>query len=483
MLKEIYKKTMIEKGLFRIIDLFSNNINIFYNNIDKYFNDQLIKLAADSTSEINESVNPFESFIKNLITYLSSLGFSQENLENNLIHPLIKELNYNRNEINKIILLNKKSITIIRELFLNQICMYLADGNSVKIMSHLNSNGFLPIEFIIDLDNLKKSFEKSLQKKENLKNYLQIREKVVQKLSINKHYIESLKNIIEPFDKLQFSYLIYKIIAFLDLQHLFDFTNIKQYIENDISEWLNTIPLVSLNNPELYYCGIYLAKRLSVKIDEDMVKYFLLDIYDESIDEFESPVFEATNKVYYFLKTSKLVNLELSELQIKELLKDNPKFFESNYLKNLETSRLVIILKIYEYFGYNEKSDSRKINSIIKEIDRRINENGIKQYRDGFISSEAIYHFLLSYRMRNNLKSLKNYNFLDNIITRIFRNLEICDLTKETNLDLISEVYYSLKCLKLLNCINTEQMINLFGKHLFPDEIIVKVLNNNNNNN
>ncbi len=71
-------------------------------------------------------------------------------------------------------------------------------------------------------------------------------------------------------------------------------------------------------------------------------------------------------------------------------------------------------------------------------------------------------------------------NFLDNIITRIFRNLEICDLTKETNLDLISEIYYSLKCLKLLNCINTEQMINLFGKHLFLDDIIVKGLNNNN---
>jgi len=137
---------MIEQGLFKILDLYSNNINLFYNKIDKYFNEQLIDLTEDPAIKINKSYNSFENIIGNIISYLSSLGFKQETLENSIINPLLKDLNHNRYETLNLNLINKKSRKLIRKLFLEQIFNYLVDNNSVKILSNLNSNGFLPIE-------------------------------------------------------------------------------------------------------------------------------------------------------------------------------------------------------------------------------------------------------------------------------------------------------------------------------------------------
>ena len=80
--------------------------------------------------------------------------------------------------------------------------------------------------------------------------------------------------------------MIYRIIDFFHFERLFGFSKIREYLKNNIDEWLMSVPLVTLRNPDLYYCGLYLSKSLNVEIDEEKVKNFLLEVYSEIIDEF-----------------------------------------------------------------------------------------------------------------------------------------------------------------------------------------------------
>ena len=139
---------------------------------------------------------------------------------------------------------------------------------------------------------------------------------------------------------------------------------------------------------------------------------------------------------------------------------------------NLETSQLVVILKIYNVLGLIDKIDKQKINSILEEIDRRITPEGIIQYRDGIVTSEATYYVLFSSYMRDTLNKLKDYDILDSIVSRIYRNLEIIDFCLDTNYDLVSEIFYSCESLKLFNCIESEEMIYHMAKYLFPEDIL-----------
>jgi hypothetical protein len=77
--------------------------------------------------------------------------------------------------------------------------------------------------------------------------------------------------------------------------------------------------------------------------------------------------------------------------------------------------------------------------------------------------------------MSNTLEKLKDYNLLENIVKRIYRNLELLDFSIDTNYDLISELFYSIESLKLFNCIETKEMIIHLAKYLFPQEIIEKI--------
>jgi hypothetical protein len=77
--------------------------------------------------------------------------------------------------------------------------------------------------------------------------------------------------------------------------------------------------------------------------------------------------------------------------------------------------------------------------------------------------------------MNNTLEKLKNFDLLDCIVSRIYRNLEILEISVETNFDLISELFYSFESLKLLNCIETKQMILHLAKYLFPPEVAQKI--------
>ena len=117
-----------------------------------------------------------------------------------------------------------------------------------------------------------------------------------------------------------------------------------------------------------------------------------------------------------------------------------------------------------------------EIKAIIEEIDLRITPEGIKQYRDGFVSSEATYYVLFCNYMRNSLEKLKDFDLLSNIVSRIYRNLELIDFSVDTNYDLVSELLYSIESLKIFNCVETKQMIIHLANYLFPQEIVDKIL-------
>jgi hypothetical protein len=108
-------------------------------------------------------------------------------------------------------------------------------------------------------------------------------------------------------------------------------------------------------------------------------------------------------------------------------------------------------------------------------MERRITPEGIKQFRDGFVSSEATYYVLFNHYMNNTLGKLREYDILNNIVSRIYRNLELLDFSIDTNFDLVSELFYSLESLKLFSCIETKEMIIHLAKFLFPQEVVEKI--------
>ncbi|MFX1257971.1 MAG: hypothetical protein ACFFAN_08935 [Promethearchaeota archaeon] len=470
---------MIFQGLFNILDLYSNEIDHFYNSIDRYFRKKIHNSINEISIEENNLEKTLESYLSFFTDNLIELGFNKVEIESNFLNMLQQIRKNGIKTISSITEFYKKFVPVIYEIFLEKIFDYLIDSNAASIILDFKSKEILPIEFIMELSNLRDLFKKLPEKRDNLRKYLQIKKKIIIKLIENKEKIENIRNFKDPRDKIQFFYMVYRIIDFFGIQKIFDFSQIRAYIKNSCNEWLDTIPLVSLKNPDLYFCGIFLIKELSIPIEEetiDQIKYFLLDIYDENIDEFEAPIIEATNKVYYFFKSSLMIDLGLTEQQIKELLKGGEKYFELNYLKNLETSQLVVILKIYSILGVYQNIKPHKIKTIIDEIERRITSDGIKQYRDGFISSEATYFVLFCNYMRKNLKSLKDHDLLDKMVSRIYRNLSILDFSEDTNYDLVSELFYSCETLKLLNCIEKKQVIMHLAKYLFPSKVVDKIL-------
>ncbi len=465
---------MIFQGLFNILDLYMNDIEIFYNNIDKYFQQKINNAFGGLKIEkgnINQTLEDLTSF---LIKEFIELGFEQIEIENDFLDPFLELKDDDKENINSIIELYKKKIApIIYETFLEKIVDYLVGIKVTPLMLKAKSEGFLSIEFIMELRNLKNLFEQSPKKLESLRKYIQIREKIITKLTENKKKIESLEDLENPQDKLQLLYLIYRIIDFFHLQKRFDFSHIKEYLKNNVDEWLIDVPLITLKNPDIYFCGIYIAKQLNVDLDKEKVNQFLLNLYEEAVDEYEVPLIEATDGAYYYLKSTDLMELWLNEDQINNIIFIDPKYFQSNYLKDFETSQLVIILKLYKYL--EARLLDHDIKAITDEIELRVTSEGIKQFRDGFVSSEATYYVLFCNYMRNTLEKLKDYALLDNIVSRIYRNLEIIDFSVDTNYDLVSELFYSVESLKLFNCIETKQMIIHLAKFLFPQEIVKKI--------
>ena len=463
---------MITQGLTRIIESSSNEFNLFYKKIDEYFKGRILKNLNRLPINSNDPKEILKSLVSLYYDILANLNFSKQEIEchfSSLWKTNIKEQLDNDLEIMEIYEILSP---ILYKLFLDKVISYLVDTKSNSIMAKLKSEDILPIEFIIKLKELRKIFDQDIDKKKRLSKYLRIQDKILQKLIDNKKAIQKFQNLEDPRDRLQLSYIIYRIIEFFNIESMFDFSTIKKYIKENKEEWLDTIPLVSLKNPDIYYCGIYLINQLSIPIEMDEVKYFLLNIYDESIDEFEAPLIEATSQVFFFFKSSWMARLELSSRQNKELLKGDKDYFTSSYLRNLETSQLVLILKVYHHLDLFDKIDQEKIKPVINEIGRRITNDGIKQFRNGFNSAEATYHVLFYKYMRNKLEGLQMQKILDNIISRIYRNLQLIDFSKDINYDLLTELFYACESLQLLNCIENKSMVELLAQHLFPMGIL-----------
>ena len=465
---------MIFQGLFNIFSLYLDNVDSFYNRLNKFFRERIINFVKMKKIEIDNLDNRFAEILDFIKADLLEIGFELEEIENKFldfffkINPIGDRKFSSIHEIYEI-----KLAPIIYEIFLEKVVDYLVDINVNPIMLNMKSKDFMSLEFIVELRNLKDLINKHPEKKENLKKYLQIHERFVKKLMENKKGIEILEDLEDPKEKLQLLYLIDRVISFFHLEKRFDFSHIKEYILNNMSKWLITIPLVTLKNPDLYFCGIYLAKIFNIKLDKDKIKKFLMDLYEEGIDEFEAPLVQATDGIYYLLKATEYMKLWLTNSQLNRLIETDSKYFEQSYLKNLETSQLVVILKIYNLI--RTRNIEENIYAILEELEHRIIPEGIKQYRDGFISSEATYYVLFCNYMRNSLDKVKEYDLLSSIISRIYRNLELLEFSADMNFDLISELFYALEILKLLNCIETRQMIIQLAKYLFPPEVVEKV--------
>jgi hypothetical protein len=465
---------MIFQGLFNILDLYLNEIDLFYNAIHQYFRNKISSSFVITLLEEDELDRRFEDILNMIKSELLELGLDSVEIESKLSDPFVelKKEGF-REKINVVALYHDKILPIIYELFLEKVVDYLVGDEVAPLMLKLKSEGFLPIEFIMELRNLKKLLSLYPEKRENLRKYIHIQERIINKFQENKINIEKLEDIEEPEFKLQLVYLIYRIIHFFNLQEMFDFSHIETYLKENIDEWLIDVPLITLKNPDIYFCGIYLAKQLGIKLEKERIKKFLLDLSEEAIDRFECPLIEATDGVYYFIKSTEMTKMRLSIEQISRLIKTEKEFFESNYLQNLETSQLVVVLKMYSQLGVTKME--REIHAISEEIERRVTPEGIKQFRDGFVSSEATYYVLFNHYMNNTLEKLKDYDILSSIISRIYRNLELLDFSIDTNYDLISETFYSLESLKLFNCIETKEMIIHLAKYLFPQEIVEKI--------
>lgn len=464
---------MIYQGLLNISSLYLDNEDYLFNQLDQFFHEKIDKFTATTKNEdLNSQFNTLIEIIK---TELLTLGFDNQSLDYIFLDPFMniksEDINLKR-DLHKIY--DLKIAPILYEIFLEKVVEYLVDiGDVNRIILNLKSKNFLSLEFIVEMKNLKDLIDRYPEKKENLRKYIQIHKLFEDKIIIKKNKIELLEDLPDPQEKLQLLYLIYRIIDVFHLEKKFDFSHIKKFISDNMNEWLMTIPLVTLKNPDLYFCGLYLAEALDIKVDEEKVKEFLLDLYEEAIDEFEAPIVQATDGVYYLLKATYYMKLWLTRLQINRLIETEPEYFDSSYLKNLETSQLVVILKIYNLLNTRNVEDN--INAILDELEQRIAPEGIKQYRDGFVSSEATYYVLFCNYMRNSLDKLHEYSLLESTISIIYRNLELLEVSEDTNFDLLSELLYAFEILRLFNCIETREMIIKMAEYLFPPEVVEKI--------
>ena len=127
--------------------------------------------------------------------------------------------------------------------------------------------------------NIIDQFEKLEKKVEQLIRSLALQEET--NLELVKK-IESLEDLKGPKDKLQLLYLIYRIIHFFYLEDGFNLSHLKDYLENEIDEWLMDIPLITLKNPDLY---VVIGNPNSGSIGKETKKILTAaDIFGEVMD-------------------------------------------------------------------------------------------------------------------------------------------------------------------------------------------------------
>ncbi|MBD3339207.1 MAG: hypothetical protein GF353_08855 [Candidatus Lokiarchaeota archaeon] len=456
---------MIFQGIFTIFDLYFEDLDLFYLSVDDFFKEKISELR---------SKNSKEPILKNkihlsVIAQLSKIGFDEGEIEHMFVNSSINKRSSKITELENYY--DKNLSPLIHEIYLEKMVDYLADMDVRSVILNSKSKNILPLEFIVEIKNLKEKYEKNRGKLANLKKYINIKKKITEKFCENKKNIESLEDLQATREKLQLLYFIFRIIDFFHLRNRFDFSHIEIYLKNHMDDWLRKIPLVSLKNPELYFCGLFLASNLNIKLDFARIQKFLGKVYKELKDEFESPIIQATSQLYYYIKSINLLEMDLSRDKIEEMISLKDQFFQAHRLKDLETSTLVVIQKILKIIGISTKVEEDKLKAIHDEIKKRISKKRVTLFREGIISSEATYYIIFYHYMRDELDELEEYVLLENIVTRVHRNLDILYFSKETNYDLFSEIFYSCESLKLFNNINSKLMIIKLARFLFPTDI------------
>jgi hypothetical protein len=467
---------MIFQGIFNILDLYFKEIDLFYIEIDNFFKSRLKKSFRLNSNEIQEKNKKLDEFQLFIIEELAKLGLVKEKMEYILTDP---SLRIRREEEDSVIstvdIYEKKISPVIHEIILEKICEYIAGIDDGSLIIDLRDLDAIPLEFLVEIRDLKTKFENEPEKLNFFQEYMGIKEGIIQKFVSNEHEIESLEKLKKTREKLQLIYFIFRIINFFHMQQMFNFKPLETYLPDHTDDWLVTIPLVSLRNPDLFYCGIYLANELDIEINEENVKAFLSELWKNIKEQSTAPLIENTSDIYYLNKSYRLYDLEIKKEEINTLIQIEESYFDNRYLKDLETSQLVVILKLCNLFGVLDNLKKEKVNSLEEEIERRISEDGINQYRDGPLNAESTYYVVFYKYMRNKLKELNDVEILPYLVPRIFRNLEILDFSGETNYDLFSETFYSCETLKLINCIESKGMLMHLINFMFPEAVQKKL--------
>ncbi|MEJ2252219.1 MAG: hypothetical protein P8Y97_21475, partial [Candidatus Lokiarchaeota archaeon] len=214
-----------------------------------------------------------------------------------------------------------------------KICEYIGVDAKKHFLINLHEAGAIPLELLVEIKDLCDLIDRDPSKKDHFRHYVKTKKLIIQKFEKDKEEIESLERFKKTTDNLQLFYLIYRIIEFFNLHKTFHYQNLEEYLKNHTEKWISTLPLVSLKNPDLYYCGLYLAKHIGLEVEEEKIKDFLVGLWNEIIDEFESPIVEGTSKLYYFIKSLRLLGIEMGKDRIELLINFDAKFFEDHYLK------------------------------------------------------------------------------------------------------------------------------------------------------
>ncbi|TFF63765.1 MAG: hypothetical protein EU521_00430 [Promethearchaeota archaeon] len=287
-----------------------------------------------------------------------------------------------------------------------------------------------------------------------------------------------MEHLEESRMNLQLLYLIFRIIDFFHLSKLFDFSHIQTYLKQNLEKWLISLPLVSFKNPNLFYCGIYLLKSLKFQIDKNKIEEFLKDHLKHITEEYDNPIMDAISELFYLLKSYALCDIQISEKNIHQLVQKKKLNLTKQKIKKIETSHLVAFIINLKRLGKEsilKDADRQIITEVLKD---RFSEKGIKQLEDGAFSSEASYYTLLYFHLNNELRQLREYDLLENIVNRIHRNIELLTFSQSTNNDLFSEIFYSCESLKIINCINDTSMYRQIIKYMVPDEISEVITDN-----
>ncbi len=437
----------------KIVDYVKAKLNLHKNELTKGFNDELLISLKTDLSEFG--LGPLEIDIT-----LYQLKKKFCDLLEQFFEVNQKLFDYYQKELEQ----------TIYELILEKIADYIVNNDASKILLALNTKNIIPIELCASIHDLKQELLSEPEKYQNLKKFLSIKEFFMKKFLTNKINIESLESIQNDKDKLQIFYFIYRILEMFHLENFFVFDALKDYIKNKSDDWLKNLPLVSSKNPDLYFCGLFLASKLNIEIDNKKTNFFLNNLVTTSSEEFDSLLIQGTRRLYYLIKTAYLLGIKISLSSINKEIYSINHLIKVGTLIQYEPSRLVIIFKLYnllqEKYGIN--LDLRISDIIFEEIEKRTIPSGLKQYREGLITAEACYYGLFYFYASNDLNKLEGSSIFQSIVNILSKNLELINFNENISVDLLKELLYSLESLELINCFNLSTNSMLVYQYLFP---------------